>query len=301
MCKGSFSPLPLAVDRAEGVGEEGIPRDIARDGLLRREASSFGRPHIASGGFRRAIRQSCRKRKSEKRFAAAEPACHSHPLLYSRRVKAPLPCDCATLAACARTIAETGRELAALGWTPATSSNFSMRLDPRHIAVTISGRDKGKLGEGDVMVVDLDGRAVATDARPSAETLLHTQIYRRFPDANAVLHTHSRVQTVASRFFASRGLIRFEGWELQKAISGYTTHESVLDVPVFPNTQDMHVLVRAVDEWLDAGKPLSGYLIDGHGIYTWGKDMPETRRHLEAFEFLLACELDLARLGTDTP
>lgn len=207
-----------------------------------------------------------------------------------------LPYDPVALAASARVIADTGRELAALGWTPATSSNFSMRLDAQHVAVTISGRDKGRLSGEDVMVVDLEGRAVATDARPSAETLLHTQIYRRFPEANAVLHTHSRAQTVASRLFAASGLIRFEGWELQKAISGYTTHESALDVPVFANTQDMNVLVRAVDAWLDAGKPLSGYLIDGHGIYTWGRDMQETKRHLEAFEFLLACELDLRRL-----
>jgi len=177
-----------------------------------------------------------------------------------------------------------------------------MRLDGAHAAVTISGRDKGKLGIDDIMVVDLDGRAVGTDARPSAETALHTQVYRRFPGAGAVLHTHSRHQSVASRLFAARGGVRFEGWELQKAIAGYTTHESVLDLPVFPNTQDMHVLVRAVDAWLDAGKPLHGYLIDGHGIYTWGRDMPETRRHLEAFEFLLGCELDLIRLrGANGP
>ena len=212
-----------------------------------------------------------------------------------------LPYDPVALAACARTIAETGRELAALGWTPATSSNFSMRLDAAHAAVTISGRDKGRLSGEDVMVVDFDGHPVATDAKPSAETALHTQIYRRFADAGAVLHTHSRTQTVASRLYAASGVIRFEGWELQKAISGVTTHESTLDVPVFANTQDMNVLVRQVDAWLDAGKPLHGYLIDGHGIYTWGKDMPETRRHLEAFEFLLACELDLQRLRGERP
>ena len=123
-------------------------------------------------------------------------------LLYSPRMNPSLPYDPDVLAQAARTIAETGRDLAALGWTPATSSNFSMRLDQSHIAVTISGRDKGRLSGEDVMVVDMDGRAVATDARPSAETLLHSQIYRRFPDANAVLHTHSRTQTVASRFFA---------------------------------------------------------------------------------------------------
>lgn len=200
------------------------------------------------------------------------------------------------LEACANQIAAAGRDLGALGWTPATSSNFSMRLDDAHAAVTISGRDKGHLGIDDIMVVDFAGNAVGTSARPSAETALHTQIYRRFPGAGAVLHTHSRTQTVASRFFADRGVVRFEGWELQKAIAGFTTHESVLDVPVFPNTQDMAVLVDAVDAWIASGKPLHGYLIDGHGIYTWGRDMLETRRHLEAFEFLLGCELDLLRL-----
>lgn len=200
------------------------------------------------------------------------------------------------LARHALTIAENARELAALGWTPATSSNFSMRLDGQHVAVTVSGRDKGRLGEGDIMVVDLENRPVGTTARPSAETALHTQIYRRFADAGAVLHTHSRTQSVASRLFAEAGHVRFEGWELQKAISGYDTHESVLDLPVFPNTQDMNVLVARIDAWLDAGKPLPGYLIDGHGIYAWGVDMAEARRHLEAFEFLLDCELDLRRL-----
>lgn len=212
-----------------------------------------------------------------------------------------LPYDSAALERCARQIASAGRDLAALGWTPATSSNFSMRLDDRHAAVTVSGRDKGRLDTGDVMVVDLDGRPVATAHRPSAETALHTQIYRRFPTAGAVLHTHSRVQSVASRLYAGEGRVRFEGWELQKAIAGYTTHESVLDLPVFPNTQAMDELVGRVDAWLDAwldaGTPLYGYLIDGHGIYTWGVDMAETRRHLEAFEFLLACELDLRRLS----
>ncbi len=94
------------------------------------------------------------------------------------------------------------------------------------------------------MVIDMDGHAVGTVARPSAETLLHTQIYRRFPKANAVLHTHSRTQTVASRLFAQAGVVRFEGYELIKAIAGHTTHETHIDVPVFPNTQHMPELVR---------------------------------------------------------
>ncbi len=193
----------------------------------------------------------------------------------------------------ADTIADTARELAALGWTPATSSNFSMRMDADHAAITISGRDKGQLDRDDIMLVDMLGQAVGSATRPSAETALHTQLYRRWPHVHAVLHTHSRTQSVASRLYADAGVIRLHGWELQKAISGHTTHDSVLEIPVFPNTQEIPELVTRVEAWLDAGKPLHAYLIDGHGIYTWGRDMAETRRHLEALEFLLACELDL--------
>ncbi|MBD8900235.1 methylthioribulose 1-phosphate dehydratase [Rhodanobacter sp. DHG33] len=206
-----------------------------------------------------------------------------------------IPAD--LFAARADAIADAARELALAGWTPATSSNFSMRVDAQHAAITISGRDKGKLGRDDIMLVDMQGKAVGTDARPSAETELHTHAYRRFPETNAVLHTHSRTQSVASRLFARDGVIRLQGWELQKAIAGHTTHEGVLEIPVFPNTQHMPELVTRVDAWLDAGKPLAAYLIDGHGIYTWGRDMAEARRHLEALEFLLGCELDLRRLN----
>lgn len=197
---------------------------------------------------------------------------------------------------CARAIAEAGRELAAAGWTPATSSNFSARIDEQHVAITISGRDKGRLSADDVMVVDLNGQPIATAARPSAETLLHTQLYAREPRVGAVLHTHSRVQTVASRLYASAGEIIIEGYELLKAFSGFTTHQSSIRVPVFGNTQDMPALVREVDAGLARGEISHGYLIEGHGIYTWGDSMADARRHLDAFEFLLACELDLRML-----
>ncbi len=187
------------------------------------------------------------------------------------------------------------RELSQLGWTPATSSNFSERLDDRHAAITVSGRDKGRLTEADIMVVDFDGQAVDSDHRPSAETLLHTQLYRRFPEVGCILHTHSRNQTVASRLFSGTGHMRLEGYELLKAFRGNETHETALDVPVLPNSQHMPTLAAQVDALLDRG-PMWGYLIDGHGLYAWGRDMAEARRHLEAFEFLFGCELELRRL-----
>ena len=208
---------------------------------------------------------------------------------------APLPYDADRLRVLADELIVNVAELARAGWTPATSSNFSERLDERHAAITVSGRDKGRLTAEDIMVVDFDGRPVATDLRPSAETLLHTRLYRRFPEVGCVLHTHSPVQTIASRLYAAQGRVHLQGYELLKALHGNTTHDTALDLPVFPNTQDMTVLAAQVDALLDR-QPMWGYLIDGHGLYAWGRDMAEARRHLEAFEFLLHCELELRKL-----
>jgi methylthioribulose-1-phosphate dehydratase len=90
--------------------------------------------------------------------------------------------------------------------------------------------------------------------------------------------------------------VQLEGYELLKAFHGNTTHEAAISVPVLANTQDMPTLAAQVDALLD-DQTLWGYLIDGHGLYAWGRDMAEARRHLEAFEFLLGCELELRRLS----
>jgi methylthioribulose-1-phosphate dehydratase len=195
----------------------------------------------------------------------------------------------------ARSIVTAANELARSGWTPATSSNFSMRLDDKHAAITVSGRDKGRMTDDDVMVVDFDGNPVDTSHRPSAETLLHTQLYKRFAEIGCVLHTHSLNQTLASRLFAGAGHVRFEDYELIKAFRGNDTHETMLDLPVLPNNQHIPTLAAQVDALLDSGS-LWGYLIEGHGLYAWGADMAEARRHLEAFEFLISCELEMRKL-----
>ena len=207
----------------------------------------------------------------------------------------PLPYDPQRLAQCAAELIDNVRELSAAGWTPATSSNFSRRIDAQHVAITVSGRDKRKLTEADIMVVDVDGHPVGTAQQSSAETLLHTRLYKRCPEIGCVLHTHSLTQTVASRLYAGMGHVRLEGYELLKAFTGNTTHDTIVELPVLPNTQDMHTLAAQADALLDRNE-MWGYLIDGHGLYAWGRDMAEARRHLEAFEFLLGCELELRRL-----
>lgn len=192
-----------------------------------------------------------------------------------------------------RALIDAGRELHARGWVPATSGNFSARLGDAEIALTVSGGHKGKLDEAGIMRADMQGRAVGSDKRPSAETLLHTQLYQRYPDVGVVLHVHSVNATLISRAVRRSGAhdLVLADYELLKAFPGNTTHETSMRVPVFANDQDIPRLAARVDAWLDANDPIYGYLIAGHGLYAWGRDMAETLRHLEAFDFLFECEL----------
>ncbi len=189
-----------------------------------------------------------------------------------------------------RQIIEAGRWLDARGWTPATSGNCSMRLDAERVAVTVSGCHKGRLTENDVTVVDYDGKPI-DGRRPSAETPLHTLMYRIDSSFGAVLHVHSIHSTVLGLELAPRRDLELSGYELLKAFPGIATHEARVVVPIFDNTQDMSALARDVTErWSKA--PFFGYLIRGHGLYAWGRTMDEALRSVEAFEFLFACELE---------
>jgi len=196
--------------------------------------------------------------------------------------------------AAAADIVNAGRFLHERGWVPATSSNFSLKMDDGTIAITVSGQHKGELTQAGIMRVDASGRALDTEKRPSAETLLHTSLYQRDSSIGAVLHTHSVNATVLSRI--NDGQLVFEDYELLKAFSGISTHESKVIVPIFPNDQDISRLSREVDRYMDSHPSIFGYLIAGHGLYTWGADMAETLRHIEAFEFLFQCELTMQGL-----
>lgn len=191
-------------------------------------------------------------------------------------------------AATAEAIIQAGRRLDARGWVPATAGNISVRLDSRHIAITRSGVHKGFLAAKDVIIVTQDGRSIDPAIRPSAETLLHCQIYGLFPTAGAVVHGHSVANTVLSRRTAAAA-IRFAGYEVQKVFEGQTTHDAAIELPLVDNDQDIPRLARTVAPLLHIN--CMGYLIRGHGTYVWGPEMPAAMARFEALEFLLACEL----------
>lgn len=188
----------------------------------------------------------------------------------------------------AKALIEAGHQLYTQNMVPATSGNFSARLSDGNLAITVSGAHKGKLGPDDIMEVDAEGQSL-DDRRPSAETLLHVNIYRRFPDARVVLHPHSVNATVLSQLCDE--WLALQDYELLKAFPGIDTHACTVNIPVFHNDQNIPRLAEKVDRCLAVLDHPPGYLIRGHGFYTWGNSMEDALRHVEAFEFLFDCEL----------
>jgi methylthioribulose-1-phosphate dehydratase len=199
----------------------------------------------------------------------------------------------ATPAAVVESIAAIGRFAAARGWVPATSGNFSCRIDARRVAVTRSGVDKGNLGPEQIAALELSG---PIPAGMSAETPLHLARYRADASVGAVVHVHTVAATVLSRLHAADGVLHLAGFEMHKALRGITTHETDVELPIFANAQDTVALAAAVEARLGAAPAVPAYLLAGHGLYAWGQTMDEARRHLEGIEFLLTCTLEERRL-----
>lgn len=190
------------------------------------------------------------------------------------------------------------------GFTPATSSNFSGREPQASLPnpvfwVSRSGVDKASFTGPDFIPVDAKGQSL-TDETPSAETLLHAVIYQHLPQAQFVAHTHSPTLTVLSRRLPQQQpdwLI--QGYELQKAFEGQNTHLTPLTVPIWPNSQHMPDIAENLTAWLDQGQRQDqgqnhapGFLIAGHGLYTWANSLEALKRHVTTFEFLARCTLD---------
>lgn len=179
----------------------------------------------------------------------------------------------------------------ARGWSPATSTNYSVREpESTDFWVSRSGVDKSKFTTDDFVRVNAQGQAYDA-VRPSAETALHAMLYRRFGEAcGCVLHTHSALDTVLSMRMEAVGGIEVANLEILKGLRGITTHATQVRIAVFANSQDMPALAAQIEAHY-AAHPAScpGFLLAGHGLYAWGVDVAEAKRHVEVFEFLLHC------------
>jgi len=194
-------------------------------------------------------------------------------------------------------LAQLVRDIHGKGWTPGTGGNFSKLLsrEPFRLLITSSGIDKGLTDEASLLEVDEKGNPVSGDRKPSAETLLHVAIYQK-TEAGAVVHTHTVWNTLASLidpkgFLEDNGCYNITGFEMLKGLRGVESHQHHEMIPILHNSQDMGMLSDIVRTTLDNLPETHGILLEGHGLYTWGRDISEARRHLEVFEFLFEVSL----------
>jgi len=188
----------------------------------------------------------------------------------------------------AASLAEAAKGFYQRGWALGTSGNFSavVSLEPLRLVITSSGVDKGRLTTDQFVQVDGDGKVVAGEGRPSDETKLHLTIVRHQP-AMAVMHTHSVWSTTLSALFIGDGGIGISGYEMLKGLAGVRTHKHQERLPILDNSQDMDELARELEDILSWRPDAHGFLLCGHGLYTWGGSVDEARRHVEILEFLL--------------
>ena len=182
-----------------------------------------------------------------------------------------------------QSVVEAGLVLAHSSMTIGTYGNISCRVDENHIAITPSGRDYEQLTSADIVVTDLEGDVQKTGSedggpeksvdnafgnnaiplRPSSELPLHLEIYKNFPEARAIVHTHS--------VYASALAVAHK--DLPPVIEDLTqiTGGAVRCTDyTIAGTKELGV--KAV-EAMEGGR--SAALLANHGAVCWGRNMKE--------------------------
>ncbi|MFY9532315.1 MAG: methylthioribulose 1-phosphate dehydratase [Candidatus Acidiferrales bacterium] len=185
-------------------------------------------------------------------------------------------------------LADIGRSFHQRGWALGTSGNLSsvVSRQPLRLAITATGLDKGALTLAHFLEIDEAARVVRGKGEPSSESRVHLAIVRA-RGASTVLHTHSVWSTIVSDAFAPDGGVSLEGFEMLKGLEGVRTHEHREWLPILENYQDMNRLAQTAQAVLEQHPSPHGFLLQRHGLYAWGQNPAEAKRHIEILEFLL--------------
>ena len=86
------------------------------------------------------------------------------------------------------------------GLTTTSGGNISARCDDK-VLITPSSTDKGRMTAYQIGMLDMDCNIVGADFKPTIESQMHIEIYKRRPDVKAIVHAHP---VYASAFAASK-------------------------------------------------------------------------------------------------
>ena len=173
---------------------------------------------------------------------------------------------------------EANMELVQRGMVIYTWGNVSGIDSARGLVVIKpSGVEYDRMRWQDMTVVDMDGKIVEGDYKPSSDLLTHLELYKRFPEIGGVVHTHSE-NAVA---FAQAG----------KSIPALGTTHADYFYGEIPCTRPLSCEEIAEAYELNTGKvivetfedrdamAMPGCVVRNHGPFTWGKTPSEAVYH----------------------
>lgn len=181
-------------------------------------------------------------------------------------------------------IIETGRWIMEKNLTWGTSGNISVR-EGNHIYVTASGTVIGDLHEEDITVVDLEGK-VLEGKKPSKETGMHLEVYRKRPDVAAVLH--------ASPFWTTFAACTTMEMKTDLFIESMYYDEKLLRVPYFHAGSS--ALAEAVSKVAEKTHVI---LMEHHGMLCYDRNLKECRSALEVTENV--CRMNIMAQSAGIP
>jgi len=183
-------------------------------------------------------------------------------------------------------IVEVGRRMYARGYTASNDGNISVRLGADRLLMTPKSVCKGFMTPDMMCITDLDGRKLQGDRDPSSEMLMHLEVYRHRPDAQAVVHAHPPTATG----FAVAGI------PLDRAVLAevLTTLGSIpIAEYATPSTKE---LPEAVRKYIKAH---DGMLLANHGALTVGGDLFSAYYKMETIEHFAKISLVARMLGRE--
>jgi L-fuculose-phosphate aldolase len=170
-----------------------------------------------------------------------------------------------------RALVAVCRRLHREGWVAACDGNVSVRAGER-ILITPGGRYKAVVRPDEIAEMCISGEVLA--GQPSSERVMHLEIYRRCPEAAAVVHAHPPMATAWGIAFADRGELPVDAVaEVLLATGG---------VPIVPYARPG---TPAVAEVLRPLLPEHRVLVlSHHGVVCWGESLDEAYFGVERVE-----------------
>jgi L-ribulose-5-phosphate 4-epimerase len=180
-------------------------------------------------------------------------------------------------------VLDANLELVRRGLVLYTFGNASgVARDQGFIAIKPSGVPYDTMSAEDIVVTDMTGRVVEGKLRPSSDLATHIEIYKRFPDAGGVAHTHSEFATAwaqARRSIPCFGTTHADYFHGAVPVTGELTPEEIA-TDYEKNTG--LAITRLFDEMGDAKIP--AVLVAGHAPFCWGVTPSEAAHHAVILE-----------------